>query len=199
MSHSYNPYITISSPFPRVELPMLFAWRERIKDSVVDDSMPQDLDSFMKSCQYNENYSSWAVYHDGEIGGYIEARAPQEYASGWLIPELKCPAQMSAIFKADIWRGRYTRTAVNLALRELFDDSGADLVFFPVLAHNEPLKRLYFQIWAKSIELIIPRKQNDAEVAAELYALSVTEWENRNSEFLFEVEQSEQSPEVVSL
>lgn len=191
---TYNPRITIQSPFETQELPALFCWIERVRASVADDSVPSDMDEWM-SYQLNRTSSpsmkTFGIYKDGQIGGYFESIGDSIILSRTLVL-----AECQAIFKKDLWgKAKGALTAINLCLNEIFSDA-VDIAFFPVFSHNRPLRELYWSVGASSIGLIDPLCQNGYAVATEMYTISKPEWEKRNSEFLREIRQSEATEAV---
>lgn len=177
------PQITIVSPFESMELPALFCWSERIKASVWDDTIPDTLDEWMDMMLdrlASQEIATFGLYKDGRLGGYFEAVTSIGGDGQSIDDSLKYIAQAQAIFKKEMWGIKYTRPAVNLALAEIFK-SGIETVFFPVFAHNRPLRELFWKVGARSMGLVNPRLQKGNPVDTEMYALTAMEWKKENA------------------
>lgn len=189
MKQIFNPKITVSSPFPRAELPSLFCWQERIRASAIDDSRPNELEAFMDWSRIMNDewdrigFQTWAASKDGEIGGYVEARIPTEQVSSEVVGELRYHAQMEMIFKREMYGLNCTVPALNLVLRDLFSDT-TDAVFFPTLAHNKFLPEIFNAVGARPMGAISPRMQNGNPVDTEMWVITATQWEKDNKEWL---------------
>lgn len=177
----YNPAVSIVSPFPEIDLPSLHVWLQRSWALTVGDDVPTDLADWMKwQLERMESLSTWGVYRDGELGGYIEA---QECRGTDPLPE-QC-ATITAVFRKDLWGLANTQTALRLALYELFND-GMEMAVFPVLYGNQPIEALCESIGAISIGTIQTPMLVRSERLTRLYVLTASEWEQQNTAFLAE-------------
>lgn len=184
---AYNQTITIQSPFARGDLPSLFIWSKRIWQAIADDGQPDELDDWMEyqlARIDSPSLHTWGIYGKGELGGYVEA------SDGMLgCPENTplCQRQLAAIrmvFKRDLWGHHNTMTALNLVLREVYEQ--AEIAFFPLLVTNPWNRDLVLALGASKLGTL----STDGTIHAtlDLYALSSTDWEARNIQFLKEYE-----------
>lgn len=183
MTTENAPHIRVAAPFPNLELPALFCWSERIKASIWDDTIPNTLDEWMDTMLdrlASPNVLTFGLYKDDRLGGYFEAVASMGSDGREIEDALKYIAQAQVIFKKEFWGLRYTRPAVNLALAEVFK-TGIETVFFPVFAHNRPLRELFWKVGARALGSINPRLQNGSPIETEMYALTATEWRKENA------------------
>lgn len=195
-----NPHIEIKSPFNRLELPSLFIWLDDQRSLVADDEIPRDLDAFMDfqlARQAISDITTFGVFKDNRLAGYIEAQNFAGLVDPSLVDELRHIAQVSMVFKRECYGLDYTVTALNLALREIFAGDIASC-YFPVFTHNAPLKKILFHVGARTVGAIKPRLQNGRETEAQMWAATRVEWQARNAGFFAEVKSEErESKETV--
>lgn len=177
------PHVIIESPFPRSSLPALFCWTERIRSSVADDSVPDEIEAWMRwqeARMTRSNVATWGMYRDGDIGGYFEIVEHETGASA----ALEYFAIASCIFRREMWgRENGSHEALNLCLQEVFVDV-TTTIFFPVYKHNESMQRLLWSAGAANVGLIAPRMLDGVEKATEMFALTRWEWEKKNAAWI---------------
>lgn len=184
MSASFNPHVSISSPFSVGDLPTLFVWRNRLHR--LNGEPEENLDTFMEEHLSREFVRTFAAYRENELGGYLEAVEGDlvfnDYAAD------VCRVEM--VFKREFFKDRpengsgivggqkITRPALNLVLRELFKDF--ELVFFPLAKNNRPIQSLVGAVGAANVGAV--------EDNVTLFILSRMEWREKNAGFLTEYE-----------
>jgi hypothetical protein len=187
----FNPHLSISSPFPREELPALFCWMDRIRDTAVGDEVPRDLNEFVEVYSRRMEFTdthTWAVFKDGALGGHLESLPigkMNPYDEFVIEEALQYIAQAAVVFKRDLWGLKNTVPALNLGLKSIFD-TGTETVFFPSFADNRALIELFKAVGCSSLGRTLPRMRKGVPVPIELWAITATEWETRNGEFLRE-------------
>ncbi len=183
---SYNPHITISSPFGVADLPTLFCWRNRIHKLVGEPE--EDLFQFMEEQLAREGLRTFAAYRDGELGGYFEASPGDlHFLSD---DSTAAVAKIEMIFKGDFFKQRpengnganpkgqqLTQPALNLVLRELVEEY--ELFFFPLSKQNRPIQSLVASVGAVRVGIVESTRSDMS-----LFVLSRPEWEITNAAFL---------------
>lgn len=199
MSSEFNPNISVTSPFPRLDLPTLHVWAQRLRSVVADDSVPTDLDEWMDwqmRRETNPDMQTWAAYKFGELGGYVEAIHSSDDGTVGITPALMNVAQVTFVFKKDVlWGERNRVTPLNHVLREVF--ASAAIAYFPVYKHNRSIQELLKDIGAVNIGAVAPRLQGGNPVESQMWAVTRDEWRHVNDGFLLAVEASEQAATAV--
>lgn len=177
MMASYNPRVTISSPFPEADLPKLFSWIEKSSHQIACDQSPHTLDDFMEYQLLRiPRMITWGVYNEGELCGYLA-----------LIPRGEGIGEGHCIFKRDAWGHEITLAAINLALLYSFT-AGIEIMLFRPFESNRAVVPLHKSLGAKSLGL-----EGDAgltrdgePVQIECWGLLKNEWVKANAQFIAE-------------
>lgn len=193
MSTALNPHVTISSPFGVADLPTLFVWRNRLHRW--QGEAEEELDRFMAEHLAREQVMTFAAYRDGELGGYIESMPGElSFPSNTSVATV---AKVEMVFKREFFKRRpeengagaggqsVTQPALNLVLRELFDED-YELVFFPLTMSNRPIQSLVMSVGAAKVGTV--------EDDVSLYVLSRQEWQTTNAAFISEYERLYPAP-----
>lgn len=144
--------VTVSSPFPAMELPTLHVWYERYRGQVFDNS-PSDFNEFM-AWQTSRQHSgpevlTWEIRKGQNIGGYFEAVIGSELHDGFFISEAGHLAQCTSVFKQELWKGAHY--GLRACIGELFEKTDVRMAVFPVLKNAGGVKGLYRKVGAISI------------------------------------------------
>jgi hypothetical protein len=183
-----NRHVKISSPFPEDQLPALFVWTDKARETFVDDTVPANMFEFVKwhrdrtQILRDGSIQTWQVLRDGELGGYIESVSA--YDTSVSFPDaLNAIAYCRFVFKREFWPWRTSKTALNLALKDIFD-SGIETAFFRGFAHTRAILDLYRDVGMRDIGRIAPAEQQGAPVECKLFACSAVQWGIDNAEFV---------------
>ncbi len=186
MSNDFNPNVTLTAPFPRLELPTLHTWTERIWTAVGDDTQPRDLSQWMnwQIERESQGLATWAAYKYEELGGYFEASEVNFDNLDDFDPTLRSIAQVKFVLKKDVLWGRQNRaTALNRVLADVFAN-GCQMCFFPVFQHNRSIQELFKEVGAGYLGLVTPRTQDGNPVPSVMWAVAEPEWRRANFGFL---------------
>jgi len=180
INRAFNPHLSVRPGFPKTELPALFVWFDRVRDSIADDAAPRDMFDWVewqwdRMCA--EAVFTLGIYKDGALCGYCESVDGDDLA--WI----------QLVLKRDLWRT--AKPAVNLCLQDVFTATGRELLGFKVFRHNSHLKGLLNDVGARCAGDIAPRSQSGNLVQTDLYVLPEIEWQKRNVDFLCAVGERE--------
>src|SRR5271168_567854 len=152
----YNPLVRVTSPFPEMELPVLFCWYDAQRDTAADDVVPETVTNFVHWVDDRQRggVHTFAAYKERVLFGYVEAAIKIE-EPGELSDTATCVAQVRSIFKREFWDWRYTRTALNLALKDIFE-RGVETVYLPAFKHAKGIQGMYHGIGARDIGRVAP-------------------------------------------
>lgn len=188
-----NPHVSIVSPFPFDEMPVVSVWIEAARDSIGNDLIPKSVREFMQMqatrWQNLDELITTGIWNRRELCGYFESVAlfgDVGQVKFGIQAEVPGAALAFFVFRSDAWPQGIMRTALNLCLHEHFDKQ-LGLIYFRVLAHLSWHKRLLEYAGGRSLGLTSPTMQGRREVATELYGISEPEWRKVNEKFLAEL------------
>lgn len=204
-----NPAIDISlaSPFPVDDFPVLHTWIKRAREArmpVFDDDAPTEMRAFVDwqaERTAEPEMITWAVQRDGELAGYIEATTDELNPDPLkALKEIWRMAFVVCCFKREMWKPSLRMRALNLVLGELFDD-GIGVALFPVFDHAQWLASDLREIGGHLMGQTEPRMIHGVETPVEMWAITAQDWRASKSQIVGGIEgrRAAQEPETREL